>query len=300
MLKNKAINRIFFTTIIFFIVFSIHSLKHITNNISSKKEDKKEIIYTINNDNYISKTSVYVGKVFTLQDRIKEKLEIMTKENDKNSLLPSYFNPILPSNTKVLEVKVEDSIVKINFSKELENITEEQSEKMIEAIIYTITEDNILGIEIYVEGKMLKYVPHTKKELPTILNRDYGINKVYNIKNYQNIAKVILNYYVDNNGEYLEIPVTMYLNDEREKLEIILDELSKKTNSNKLINLLEEKGTFSVINKDEIIINFRNDINDKESNLIIKSVFDNYDVDKVKILVSNIKKYEKSKKDIEK
>ena len=126
----------------------------------------------------MSKTSVYVSKVLTLEDKIREKLEIMIEKNNKNALLPSYFNPILPENTKVLDVVVEDSLVKVYFSKELMNITEEQSEKMIEAIVYTITNENILGVEIYVNGSMLKYVPHTDKELPTVLTKDIGIIRI--------------------------------------------------------------------------------------------------------------------------
>ena len=123
MLKKKALNRIFFTTVVFFIVFAFYNLKQVSSdNIIEKEEQEKETIYTLNNDNYISKTEVYVGKVFTLEDKIKEKLEIMVKDNNKNALLPSYYNPILPENTKVEDVKVEDSIVKVYFSKELNNI----------------------------------------------------------------------------------------------------------------------------------------------------------------------------------
>ena len=184
MLRRKAINRIFFSTIIFFIVFTLYSMKFVDKVVTSdnsKDKVNEEIIYTLNSDNYISKTSVYVSKVLSLEDRVREKLEIMVKDNDKNVLLPSYFKPILPQNTRVLDVVVEDCLIKVYFSKELNNINKEQSEKMIEAIVYTVTNENILGIEIYVNGQMLKYVPNTKKVLPTILTKDIGINKSYDI-----------------------------------------------------------------------------------------------------------------------
>ena len=194
MLKKKAFNRIFITTIIFFIVFTLYSLKEVDKKVEVKTNNEKneEVIYTLNDDDYISKTSVYVSKALTLEDKIREKLEIMVSENNKNALLPSYFRPILPENTRVLDVTVEDSLVKINFSKEFMDVTELQSEKMIEAIVYTITDENILGIEIYVEGAMLKYVPHTKKALPTILTKDIGINKTYEIFSSDDISKVVM------------------------------------------------------------------------------------------------------------
>lgn len=141
----------------------------------------------------------------------------MIEENNKNALLPSYFNPILPENTKIEEVIVEDSLVKIYFSKELLNITESQSEQMIEAIVYTITDEEILGIEIYVEESLLKYVPHTNKQLPAILTKDFGINKTYEISSNKDIVKLVMSYYGKENDEYYEIPVTKYLNDDREK-----------------------------------------------------------------------------------
>lgn len=299
MLKRKAFNRIFFTTIIFFIVFAFYNLKLVSsNNIKDKEKQntKTETIYTLNEDNYISKTEVYVGKVFTLEDKIKEKLQIMIENNNKNALLPSYFKPILPENTKVEDVIVDDSIVKVYFSKELSNINKEQSEKMIEAIIYTITDENILGIEIYVDGQLLKYVPHTKKELPTILTKDFGINKTYEVVGTKDINKVVMTYYGIYNNNYYEVPVTNYVNDDREKLEIVFNKLKEPSFDNNLINLVENVNLESYkIDSDEVTINLNQEIDNKEENLIIKSIFNNYDVKKVKLLVNNQKKIEKTR-----
>ncbi len=301
MLKRKAFNRIFFTTAIFFVVFSIYSLKHIdssSSHINDNKDVSNEIIYTLNKDNYISSTAVYVSKILTLEDRIREKLEIMTKENDKNSLLPSYFKPILPQNTKVLDVVVEDSLVKVYFSKELINITEEQSEKMIEAIVYTIVDENILGIEIYVDNSMLKYVPHSKKSLPTVLTRDIGINKSYDFYYSRDIAKVFMVYYSSDDSNYYEVPVTRYLNDDREKIEVIFDEFNKMSFDEGLISLLEGVKINSYdIFKDNIVLDINKDLSDREENLICKTIFSNYDVDNIKILINGEKKVKKNRKD---
>ncbi len=301
MLKRKAFNRIFFTTAIFFVVFSIYSLKHIdssSSHINDNKDVSNEIIYTLNKDNYISSTAVYVSKILTLEDRVREKLEIMTKENDKNSLLPSYFKPILPQNTKVLDVVVEDSLVKVYFSKELINITEEQSEKMIEAIVYTIVDENILGIEIYVDNSMLKYVPHSKKSLPTVLTRDIGINKSYDFYYSRDIAKVFMVYYSSDDSNYYEVPVTRYLNDDREKIEIIFDEFNKMSFDEGLISLLEGVKINSYdIFKDNIVLDINKDLSDREENLICKTIFSNYDVDNIKILINGEKKVKKNRKD---
>lgn len=291
MLKKRAFNRIFITTVIFFLVFTIYSLKEVPVQEEQRKVNQnEEIIYTLNDDNYISKTSVYVSKLLTLEDRIREKLEIMVSENNKNALLPSYFNPILPENTKVLDVVVEESLVKVYFSSELMDITEEQSEKMIEAIVFTITDENILGIEIYVDNAMLKYVPHTNKELPAILTKDFGINKTYNILKIDNISRVTMIYYALDENNYYEIPVTKYTNDTREKLEIIFEELEKVSFDTNLISLIEGIKINDYKITDEIIyIDLNSEITQKEKELITKSILSNYDVKTVEITVNNKK-----------
>lgn len=303
MLKKKAFNKIFFTTIIFFIVFVLYNFKLVSSNSEEEQRQnvsEKEIIYTLNDDDYISKTEVYVGKVFTLEDKIKEKLEIMVKDNNKNALLPSYFKPILPKNTKVENVVVEDSLVKVYFSKELNDITEDQSEKMIEAIIYTITDENVLGIEIYVDNKLLKYVPHTKRELPTLLTKDFGINKTYEVNATQDINKIVMTYYTNCDNSYCEVPVTKYINDDREKLEIIFDNLSSVMGNN-LISLIDDvKLSDYKIDDKSVTVDLNKDVSDDEISLIAMSIFNNYDIEKINILVNNQKKMEKTKKNIEK
>ena len=307
MLKKKAFNRIFLTTIVFFLVFSLYTLKDVNytfqNNEFSKKDDLTNI-YTLNDDNYISKTAVYVDKSLSLEDKIKEKLEIMVKENNKNALLPSYFNPILPENTEILKVIVEDSLVKVYFSKELLNITEEQSEQMLEAIIYTITDENILGIEIYAGDSMLKYIPHTSKALPTVLTRDFGINKTYEISSTNDITKVVMTYYGTSNNEYYEIPITKYVNDDREKIEIIMEELENLSFDFNLTTLIENLDLLEYnISDDKISIKLNKDLTKEEETILLTSIFNNYDVEKIELSIENTKNdkkiLEKTKKDIE-
>jgi len=303
MLKKKLFNRMFVTTVIFFLVFVLYSLNDVPMKfVDNKNEHSEELsnIYTLNSDGYISMTNVYVSKTMSLEERIKEKLEIMIEKNNKNALLPSYFNPILPENTKILDVVVEDSLVKVFFSKELLTIDESQSEKMVEAIIYTITEENIIGIEIYVENSLLKYVPHTNKKLPALLTRDFGINKAYEISSNKNIVKVVMSYYGEDSSGFYEIPITKYLNDDREKIEIIIEQL-KKTSSCNLVTFVDEINVLDYKIKDEVLtINFDSELEKEEENILVASIFNNYNVKKVEILVKNEKKSEKIKKYIEK
>ena len=317
MLKKSSLNRILFTTIAIFIVTIIYSLG-ITNknikidNISFIDIESTQDIYTITDDNYVSKTTIYVDKALSLEEKVKELINTMIEKNNKNALLPNYFNPILPRDTKILDVKLDKNILKINFSKELLNITEGQSEKMLESLVYTLTEfDDVLGIEIYIENELLKYVPHTNKELPTILTKEIGVNKIYDFTNINNVNKVVLYYLSKSDDEIYYVPVTKYLNDNREKIEIIIEELANNfIFQNNLISYLNSDAELLnyTLDENEIVLTFNEKIYDNiESGLILDEVInsicysikDNYDVQTVVFAIKDHNIFKKNLKNIE-
>lgn len=317
MLKKKAIKKIILATVALFLVLIIYTITdkpkevviyddaHYTTSLDEVS------VFSITKDNYISKASVYVDNDLSLEEKIKNVLEVMIEKNNKNSLLPDYLKPILPNDTKVLDVTIDNDIATINFSKELLNISEEQSNNMIESIIYTITDfDNILGITIKVEGKTLKYVPNTNTVLNEVLDKNYGINKVYSIYDNNNITKVIL-YYIANNTNNIYVPVTKYVNDTREKIEIIVEELSSSfILKNNLVSFLDSNVKLVDYSIDDNLIKLvfneslyensnQKKVNKDTLDMIALSVFDNYDVENAEIYIDSMKIYEKSRKDIE-
>lgn len=312
MLKKKALNRIFITTISIFIIFIIYSLNLkesntvIYENTYNITDNNKTDIYALNEENLLVKADVYIDNNLKIVDKVKEVLNIMIDKNNKNALLPSNLKPVLPRNTKINDVSYNNGIIKIDFSKELYDIKEEQSEKMIESIIYSISSfDNIIGIELYVENELLKYIPNTTKKLPTMLTKEFGINKIYNITSNKDINKVLLYYYTKENNELYYVPVTNYVNDNREKIEIIIDSLANYINNDlisyvpsntKLVNYKEENNVLK-LELNNNIIDSKNNINKDALDMIIYSIFNNYDIEKIEISVNNEKIYEKLKKD---
>ncbi len=313
MIKKKALNRIFISSIAIFIVFTFVSLNLIKEDkniykITDYTSAKKEFIYTLNEDNYVSKGYIYVSKDLTSLEKVKTLIDTMIEKNNKNALLPSYFKPILPQNTKVLSAELENKIIKINFSSEFLNVSDSQLEKMVEAITYTLTEiDDINGVEIYVEGELLKYVSNMKN-IPTILTKDIGINKKYEITSNNNISKIVL-YFLGENDNL--IPITKYVNDDREKIEIIVESLSNNyIFYDNLISVLSYNlkledyeicdDTLTLVFNDFIYDNLEEKIvNEDLIDIISYSVFDNYDVSKVVFMENNNKISEKLRKNLE-
>ena len=107
------------------------------------------------------------------------------------------------------------------------DVKEDMEEKVIEAIIYNLTSiDGVDKIMLFVDGNILTKLPKTGINLPTTLDRSYGINKEYDINSTKNITNVTVYYVNKYNGNEYYVPVTKYVNDDREKIQIIVDELT--------------------------------------------------------------------------
>lgn len=171
---------------------------------------------------------------------------------------------------------------------------------MIEALIYSITSlKNIKGIIVQVEGKRLKELPHSHKNLPEVLDRSFKINKEYDLKTMHNISETTIYYLAKKNDYIYYIPVTRYTNSEKEKIEIIIDELkSSSTYNTNLISYINEETqliNYQLLDK-SLILNFNEQIlSDINSSNIIEevtyainmSVQENYNVENVSYSIND-------------
>ena len=164
---------------------------------------------------------------------------------------------------------------------------------MIEALVYTLTSiDKVDKIIIYVEGDILTKLPKTKIILPSTLDKTFGINKNFNLTSTKNITDVTVYYINQINESYYYVPVTKYLNDNREKIDIIIEELSIGLNPNiklksylteetQLVSKTLEGKTMKVEIKDnnELNKNIKNNI-DKT---VVLSICSTYDIEEVEL-----------------
>ncbi len=276
-------------------------------NINTKNHE----IYLLNKDNLLSRTNIAIDST-TNEDLAKELIEVLIKDGSGENKIPSGFKSFLPSDTKINSLKIEDDLIKINFSKELLTINEELEEKMVEAIIYTLTSiDKINKVIIYIDNNILTKLPNSKKLIPPTLTREFGINKVYDITSYKDINQVTI-YYLDKyNDDYYYVPVTKYLNDNKEKIEIIIEELSSNSMYNtNLMSFLNSNAKLlsSSTSDDKLLLEFNEYIFNDMDNLeileeviytICLSVKDNYDVKEVIFNVNNKQIYKSVLKTIE-
>ena len=193
-------------------------------------------------------------------DLAKEIIEILTIDHAKSEYIPSIFTPVIPKDTEILSIDIQDKTLKINFNKNILNVPSESAEKMIECLTYSLTEiEGIEGIILYVEGDLLEKVPNTEIKLPSILTRDIGVNKAYDVKNLKETTKTTV-YYIAKDGDIsYYVPVTLLSNNEKDKVEIIIDRLKSKpneqTNLMSYLNASTELTNYEILEK-EVTLSF--------------------------------------------
>lgn len=227
MLRKSSIRRIMLATLALFLLLIIYFFPT-TPSISESLSyiEKEEMpIFLVDNIEYIARTSIVKNSDNT-DDLIKEVIESLTIGSNKSNYIREGFKAVIPEGTKVLDIKLEDSILTINFSKELLNVSQDSEEKMLEAIIYSLTEiESVKKIKILVEGEPLTNLPNSNKKIPELLDKNYGINKIYNLDSIKDTSKTTIYYLSKYNDYYYYVPVTKISNENLEKAEIIINEL---------------------------------------------------------------------------
>ena len=280
MIMKKALKKIWFTTLMMFLIIAIYTIptiqkeekvlrtnleiKDITNLSTSK-------VYLKDQKNYLVEVDTFLeGK--TNEEKIDKVIQYLTIDNEK---LPIGLSGYIPKNTKILDLKVEGQSLYLNFSSQFLNT--KNQELVITGLIYSIKEiTSFQGIFLSVEGNPLQ-------------QKITGINKKYDLTSRDSINKVVIYYLENDEDSTYYVPVTKYMNDDREKIEIIIEEL-KNPKEDKLVSLVSsqldlinyhEENNVMFLNFNEKLLDPNQDVTDKVLNTIAYSVFENYDVNMV-------------------
>lgn len=302
MFKRFALKKFIIISLSFLVLLIIYLFPetdnyHI-NTTLTYIEPKTMPIYLVDNENFVSRFEIIMKSENTL-DQIDEIIENLT-EDTKTTFVPNNFKKIIPKNTKILSKELESNLLKINFSKELLNVNKENEEKMLEAIIYSLTEiKDIKRIMIFVEGVNLSKLPNSKKTLPLTLDRSYGINKIYEIESMKDISKVTTYYVNKKDNLTYYTPVTSISNNKNEKIEIIIEKLkSSPTYETNLVSYLAS--TSELLNyeilENSINLSFNNEVLSLDNDEIIEevkysialSIRDTYDINETIFYVDNM------------
>lgn len=291
MIKEDIIRKLYKTTLILFFLLTMYTILNVNEKETKVLRTNLEIeditnlntdsIYLLDNNGYLVKVNIFLeGK--TLEEKVKKIFEYLKINNNQK---PTNLKGYIKENIKVLDYKIEDKIIKINLSKDFFKETNEKL--LITGITYSLLElEGIEKVSFLVENKPIKNYSNLTKEI--------GINNEYLINNTNDINKIVL-YYIDSTNNYY-VPITKYLNDKREKIEIIIDELknTKKdlisfiNNSTELLNYKEVENVL-YLNFNNELVDKNDEVTEKVLNTIAYSVFDNYKVNTVIFEINNEK-----------
>ncbi len=265
MLRKSALRRIVIATLALFVflmiyLFPIEDDKSINN--TTYIESIKSPIYLVDKNNYVARINI-LKKGNNLLENIKNVIESLTIDSNNSVYLPSGFEAVIPKNTKLKDLSLNNKILKLEFSKEFLSVDLENEEKMYEAIIYSLTEFNeVDGIMIFVDNERVIKLKNGKI-LPTILDRNFGINKHNDLNCIKNISKTTTYYTMKNDDFTYFVPITMVNNDASDKIQIIIKNL--KTSPINQTNLTSYLASSANLENYEILENtinlsFNNDL----------------------------------------
>lgn len=301
MLKKNIIRKLIVSSMALFILLIYYLFPNNNRDIYKQtltyNETEKESVYVLNNENLVSRINVNIKKTTNDLDKIKEIIEFL-KNNDNS--LPSNFFKLIPKDTKILSLSLEDKLLKIDFNEEFLNVSRENERKLIETVVYSLSElENVDKIMIFIEGEKLDILPQSGEKLPNILNKDLGVNLNYNFNSLKDTSKTTVYYGAKSNDYTYYIPVTFIENNNDEKIEIIIEKLKNSPiyesnlisflNANtKLTNyeILEEEIKLS-FNK-YLLDNIKNDdLIEEVKYTLYLSIRDNYNVKKIEFSIDD-------------
>ena len=290
MLKKKALNRIYLTTLVLFIMLITFTLDYLKEEKHTTLQEIEYVsnlntshIYLLNEDNYLVSVDILLNK----EDVPKMALEIIRNLYVGNKKY-NQLKGIIPSNTKINNIAFENHILTVDFSSDLLKVNRELEEKVIESLVYSLLEiKEIQNVVIKIDGKDLNYLEKSQKNLPILLNREIGINKSYNITSLKDTKKVVLYYVFESDENSYYVPVTKYLNSSENKVKIIIDSLKGNyfsgTNLSSYLNYKTDIKDYS-LEEDILTITFSSLNNENLESVtytLASSIFDSMDVEKV-------------------
>lgn len=307
MLKKSIMKRITISSLALLILLITYLFptkitgNHYEQNLSYT-ETQKGVVYLLDKDYYVSRVNMVMNSKETL-DKIKEIIGILTIKRKESEYMPANFYGVIPNDTILNTVTLEDGLLKLDFSKEFLNTSQSMERKMIESIVYSLTEiPEVKNILIFVEGNQLLELPFSKEKLPTLLNKDFGVNKIYDFDQIKGTSKTTIYYGNKTDALFYYVPVTYVSNINQEKIEIIIEKLkSSPIYESNLISYLNANAEITnyEIKENEIKLSFNEYLLDDilESTIleevqytIYLSLRDTYHIDQVEFLVNSDEK----------
>lgn len=283
MIIKRSIKKILITTFCLFIVVCIYTITNInkedTIKVNLELEDISLLtntnIYLLNNDGYLVQKKVFIDSN-SIEDRIRKIINYL--KITETSKYSSNLRGVINKDCIIIELNYDEGFITLNFNKYFNDV--DNINIVVASLVHSLYSiGDVKGVSILVEGNYLN-------DYPKIIDNSIDLNKEVYLTSRNDVSKVVVYYLSKDNDDYYYVPVSKYLNDSKDKINIIVQEMVSSS-SNNLISLVNSNLELisSREENDTMILNFNNYLFDNNDEVLEEvlycisySVFDNYDV----------------------
>ena len=283
MIIKRSIKKILITTFCLFIVVCIYTITNInredTIKVNLELEDISLLtntnIYLLNNDGYLVQKKIFIDST-SIEDRIRKIINYL--KITETSKYSSNLRGVINKDCIIIELNYDEGFITLNFNKYFNDV--DNINIVVASLVHSLYSiGDVKGVSILVEGNYLD-------DYPKIIDNSIDLNKEVYLTSRNDISKVVVYYLSKDNDDYYYVPVSKYLNDSKDKINIIVQEMVSSS-SNNLISLVNSNLELisSREENDTMILNFNNYLFDNNDEVLEEvlycisySVFDNYDV----------------------
>lgn len=186
--------------------------------VSETDETVLREIFLFDADGLVAPQTIEIPKTESIA---KTTLQYMISDGPVTEVIPNGFQAVLPANTEVLGLNLNDEgTLIIDFSEEFTNYHPEDEQKILEALTHTLTQfDNIERIKIRINGEDQDEMPIKGTPISAGYSREHGINIVIEERPSLLSSQVETVYYPkEYNENTYYVPITKYFNVENSDL----------------------------------------------------------------------------------
>lgn len=309
MLTKRILKKVFVTSSIMVMILLIYLMPGVIelekNDIATSVEYIDLItstVYLLDDDDLLVEANISIVDDGNVINKIKALIKHLSEASSE--IIPNGLNFVMPKDIVLLDVNLDEKIVKLNFSKEFKDLSDKRLIRLVEAVSFTLIDlDDVDGVSIFIEGKNINTF---NDKIPEIVTKDFGINKKYDIEKTDDIVKYVVYYSEKIEDNVYYVPITKYINSSSDKISIIIDDLSSNyIYEPNLISIVSEKLELIdyQISNNEMMLNFNNSIFLNGSEIkeevvypVVSTVFSNYDVESVILKVNGAEILKKTSK----
>jgi germination protein M len=177
----------------------------------------------------------------------KTALTWLTQDTRRTEQLPAGFTAVVPEGMKADSVKLDTKTgtVSIDFAAPLAGMTASQERKMIEALVWTMTElPGMEKVRLSVAGKPIRVLPTSDLPVDEVLTRGFGINLEAAQGVHMMRSMPVTLYFAANtdNGDGYFVPVTRLVDRTSDRMGAALGELIKGPSDNQALHAVLPPG----------------------------------------------------------